>query len=42
VKFEVTNKSANTGISISKTGPKEAVGGQPVRYVFSKIGKGDL
>lgn len=38
VKFEVTNKSANTGISISKTGPKEAVGGQPVRYVFSKIG----
>jgi len=38
VKFEVTNKSLNTGVSILKTGPKEAMSGQPVRYVFSRIG----
>lgn len=38
VKFEVTNKSLSTGISILKTGPKEAMSGQPVRYVFSRIG----
>lgn len=37
VKFEVTNKSVSTGVSITKTGPKEAVSGQPVRYVFSGI-----
>lgn len=38
VKFEVTNKSLSTGVSILKTGPKEAMSGQPVRYVFSRIG----
>ncbi len=37
VRFEVTNKSVNVGVSITKTGPKEAVSGQPVRYVFSGI-----
>lgn len=37
VRFEVTNKSLTTGVSISKTGPKEVVGGQPVRYTFSGI-----
>lgn len=31
------NKSVSTGVSITKTGPKEAVSGQPVRYVFSGI-----
>ncbi|WP_300765181.1 SpaA isopeptide-forming pilin-related protein, partial [uncultured Oscillibacter sp.] len=38
VKLEITNKSMSTGVSITKTGPKEAMSGQPVRYVFSKIG----
>lgn len=37
VRFEVTNKSLATGVSISKTGPKEVVSGQPVRYTFSGI-----
>ena len=37
VKFEVTNKSLTTGVSITKTGPKEIMGGQPVRYTFSGI-----
>ncbi|MGO5049203.1 MSCRAMM family protein [Dysosmobacter sp. Sow4_B12] len=37
VTFEVTNKSLITGVSIVKTGPKEVVSGQPVRYVFSGI-----
>lgn len=37
VRFEVLDKSVTTGVAISKTGPKEAVGGQPVRYVFSGI-----
>lgn len=37
VRFEVLNTSVNTGVAITKTGPKEAVGGQPVRYVFSGI-----
>ena len=35
--FEVTNKSLTTGVSITKTGPKEVMGGQPVRYVFDRI-----
>ncbi len=38
VKLEITNKSVDTGVSIEKTGPKEAMSGQPVRYVFSHIG----
>ena len=38
VKLEITNKSLTTGVSIEKTGPKEATPGQPVRYVFSRIG----
>ncbi len=38
VKLEITNKSLSTGVSITKTGPKEAMSGQPVRYVFSGIG----
>ena len=37
VRFEVTNKSLTTGASITKTGPKEIMGGQPVRYTFSGI-----
>ena len=38
VKLEITNKSVSMGVSIEKTGPKEAMSGQPVRYVFSRIG----
>ena len=37
LRFEVTNKSLSTGVSISKTGPKEVDSGQPVRYTFSGI-----
>ena len=37
VRFEVTNKSMSTGVSITKTGPAEVMAGQPVRYVFSSI-----
>lgn len=37
IRFEVTNQSAATGVAITKAGPKEAVSGQPVRYVFSGI-----
>ena len=35
--FEVTDKSLSTGVSITKTGPKEVVSGQPVNYTFSGI-----
>ena len=38
VRLEISNKSLSTGVSIEKTGPKEAMSGQPVRYVFSRIG----
>ena len=38
LRFEVTNKSLTTGVSITKTGPKEIMAGQPVRYLFSGIG----
>ena len=38
VRFEVTNKALTTGVSITKTGPKQIMAGQPVRYVFSDIG----
>ncbi len=38
VRFEVTNKSLSTGVSITKTGPKQAMAGQPVNYTFSSIG----
>lgn len=31
------DKSLSTGVSITKTGPKEIVAGQPVRYAFSGI-----
>ena len=37
VTFEVQNTSVATGISIKKTGPVQAVPGQPIRYVFSQI-----
>ena len=37
VRFEVTNKALSTGVSITKTGPKQIMVGQPVRYVFSDI-----
>lgn len=37
VRFEVTNNSLTTGVSITKTGPKEIMAGQPVRYTFSAI-----
>ena len=35
--FEVQDSSVSTGISIKKTGPVQAVPGQPIRYVFSQI-----
>ena len=38
VRLEISNKSLSTGVSVEKTGPKEAMSGQPVRYVFSRIG----
>ena len=37
VTFEVQNTSVSTGVSIKKTGPVQAVPGQPIRYVFSDI-----
>ena len=37
VTFEVQDSSVSTGISIKKTGPVQAVPGQPIRYVFSEI-----
>lgn len=37
VTFEVQDSSVSTGISIKKTGPMQAVPGQPIRYVFSDI-----
>lgn len=37
VTFEVQNTSVSTGVSIKKTGPVQAVPGQPIRYVFSNI-----
>lgn len=37
VTFEAQNASVSTGISIKKTGPVQAVPGQPIRYVFSNI-----
>ena len=37
VTFEVQNTSVATGVSIKKTGPVQAVSGQPIRYVFSQI-----
>ena len=40
VTFEVQNTSVSTGVSIKKTGPVQAVPGQPIRYVFSQIKNG--
>ena len=37
LRFEVTNKSLTTGVSITKSGPREAMAGQPVNYVLSGI-----
>lgn len=37
LRFEVTDQSLSTGVSITKTGPKEVVSGQPVNYTFSGI-----
>lgn len=37
VTFEALDSSISTGISIKKTGPVQAVPGQPIRYVFSDI-----
>ena len=37
ITFEVQNTSVSTGVSIKKTGPVQAVPGQPIRYVFSQI-----
>ena len=37
VTFEVQNTSVSTGVGIKKTGPVQAVPGQPIRYVFSEI-----
>ena len=36
-RLEVENKSLSTGVSIAKTGPKEIMANQPVRYAFSGI-----
>lgn len=37
VRIETENKSLATGISITKTGPKEIMANQSVRYAFSNI-----
>lgn len=37
VTFEVQDDNLLTGVSIKKTGPVQAVPGQPIRYVFSNI-----
>ena len=37
VTFEVQDSSISTGVGIKKTGPVQAVPGQPIRYVFSEI-----
>ncbi|MCR1906264.1 SpaA isopeptide-forming pilin-related protein [Intestinimonas butyriciproducens] len=37
VRLEMANKSVSTGVSIDKTGPREAMSGQPVRYVLRDI-----
>ena len=35
--LEVEDKSLSTGVSITKTGPKEIMANQPVRFAFSQI-----
>ena len=37
VTFEVQDSSISTGVFMKKTGPVQAVPGQPIRYVFSEI-----
>ena len=37
LRLEVQDKSLTTGVSITKTGPKEVMAGQPVRYQFTGI-----
>mgnify|MGYP000017142065 CR=1 FL=1 len=37
VRIEVQDSNLLTGVSIKKTGPVQAVPGQPIRYVFSEI-----
>ncbi|WP_417339090.1 SpaA isopeptide-forming pilin-related protein [Gemmiger sp.] len=37
VRIEVQDSNLLTGVSIKKTGPVQAVPGQPIRYVFSQI-----
>ena len=37
VTFEVENESVSTGVNIKKTGPVEAVPGQPIRYTLSGV-----
>ncbi|WP_419010869.1 SpaA isopeptide-forming pilin-related protein [Dysosmobacter sp.] len=36
-RIEVVDKSLSTGVSITKTGPKEIMANQPVRFAFSQI-----
>ena len=36
-RLEVEDESLTTGVSITKTGPKEIMANQPVRYAFSNI-----
>ena len=36
-RLEVEDRSLTTGVSITKTGPKEIMANQPVRYAFSNI-----
>ena len=38
VEFEVRDTSVGTGVSIQKSGPKEAMSNQPVKYTFTGIG----
>ena len=38
VRCELTDKSLSLGVSITVTGPKEVMAGQPLRYQFSGIG----
>ena len=37
VRFEVEDASIYTGVSIDKTGPKEVMSGQPIRYAINGI-----
>lgn len=42
VTFEVQDESVATGVAIRKTGPKEVMPGQPIKYTFSGIANTSL